>query len=224
MIPGTLCDARVFIPLASSLNFSAIMADPIIETTVSAAAEVVLSQAPTKFIAIGFSLGGFVALEMLRSAPERLHGIVMIASNPFSLAEDQAGARRSDLKFARAAGVEALIMRLWPRYVGPNALTDVGMRALIIDMAIGVGFERFSAQTEIGIARPDSQEAVRTSPVPMLWLNGAEDRMNARAFCQPGGDIRTRSVVLKGVGHFVPLEAPKHAADLINGWAKELAL
>lgn len=225
MIPGTLCDARVFEPLASRLNVDVIVADPMEEATAARAAEVVLAQAPTKFVAVGFSLGGFVALEMLRRAPERLHGIVMIASNPYPLAEDQADARRSDVAFARSAGIAALIERLWPRYVAPTALSDFRLRALIIDMASAVGIERFSAQTEIGITRPDSRDLVRTSRVPILWLYGEQDRMNARGHCQVvADDGRTRSAVLERVGHFIPLEAPKRAADSINAWAKDLAL
>ena len=72
MIPGTLCDARVFGALAAAVDLDSVLADPLIDATAADAARRILRDAPPSFVAHWVSLGGFVALEMLRLAPGRL--------------------------------------------------------------------------------------------------------------------------------------------------------
>ena len=224
LIGGTLCDARLFAQMAERLTLVPVVAAPISHTTVEDTAKAMLAEAPLRFVAIGFSLGGFVVLEMMRCAPERLLGAVLISSNPHPLQPGGTEARRADVRLASKAGIQAVIDRLWPRYVAPERIEDRKLEALVRNMAVCES-ARFADQTELAISRPDSMEVIRTSSLPLLALHGGADEMSpverAHGFAE---GPRARLTVLPKVGHFVPLEAPAEAAAAINQWAEEMAL
>jgi pimeloyl-ACP methyl ester carboxylesterase len=223
LVPGTLCDERVFGPVLERLDLDARSLPPVAQPTVEEAAEALLASAPPRFVAGGFSLGGFVVLELLRRAPERLAGAVLIASHALPLPRSQAGARRAEVSLLRTAGADALIDRLWPRYVAKRRRGDTALRQMVVDMARASGPDLFAAQTELGISRPDSRDAVRASAVPVLTLCGEEDGMCPPDRCHETSGEAVTSKMLAGVGHFITLEAPDACADAIAAWLKEHA-
>lgn len=220
LIPGTLCDARVFGPMIARLEREVICTPPIAHADVGAAAADVLAHAPERFVAGGFSLGGFVVLELLRRAPERLAGAVLIASNALPFAPERADERRREVATARAAGMDVLIAELWPRYVSLSRRDDLALRRLLVDMAEAVGSDRFGLQAELAITRPDSRDTVRDTAVSLLMLAGEEDAMSP-SDDTPGSTTITRQTV-PGVGHFASLEAPNATAAAIGAWVKGL--
>lgn len=218
-VPGTLCDQAVYEPMLAHLDLEPNHAPPIDWPDVASAANALLDCAPRRFLGIGFSLGGFVLLELLRRAPERLLGMVFIASNPLPLRPGKADGRRADATLARERGVSAVIARLWPNYVAPHRLDNVEIRSAIEAMAERVGVERFVKQTELGITRPDSRDTLRSATLPILALCGAVDRAGPPGSRQSFEEItRVRVVEFAKTGHFIPLEAPQHAAAAITSW------
>lgn len=218
-IPGTLCDEAVFEPMIDHLDVQPAHAPPIERPDVAGAALAALDFAPQRFVGIGFSLGGFVLLELMRRTPERLLGAVFIASNSLPLPATRADGRRADITLARERGVSAVIARLWPTYVAPRHRDNVEIRSTVEDMAERVGVARFAQQTELGISRPDSRDTLRASTLPTLALCGQLDRAGPpegrRSF---EGVSRVRVVELAESGHFIPLEAPRPAAAAITSW------
>ena len=82
LLPGTLCDSRVFAPLLDRLSDRVAVVKVLAgETDVRSMATRILADAPPRFALLGFSLGGIVALEMAALAPERVVGLALIASN-----------------------------------------------------------------------------------------------------------------------------------------------
>lgn len=221
-VPGTLCDEAVFGPMLQHLAVEPIHARPIDRPNVEQAAADVLALAPGRFIAVGFSLGGFVVLELLRRAPERLTGAVLIASNPFPLKEGSEAGRRADVRLARQGGLGAVIDRFWPSYVAARHGERQDIERTVRDMAERVGVDRFEAQNELAISRPDSRATVRDTQVPLLVLCGEEDRSGPPGGCEAlAGSPSARLVTLPDVGHFVPLEAPDAAAAAMSEWLQE---
>lgn len=223
LVPGTLCDERVFAAMATGLDAETVCAPPVAQADVESAAAALLAVAPRQFIVAGFSLGGFVVLELLRQASDRLAGAVLIASHALPLGEGQAEARRRDVAVARARGMAAVIDGLWPRYVSERNRNNEALRREVVAMAEAVGPDLFARQTELAITRPDSRDTVRDTAVPLLVLCGQEDGMCPPDRCgaAAGGSVRLR--MLPGVGHFIPLEAPTPAARAIAEWAGEVA-
>ena len=220
LVPGTLCDERVFGPMLPLLD-GAVAAPPVAHTDVGEAADALLADAPARFTAAGFSLGGFVVLELLRRAPERLAGAVLIAGNVLPLAPGQAEARRREVALARAEGMGAVVDAYWPRYVAQRRRGDQALRRLVGDMAEATGPDRFAAQAELAITRPDGRDTVRGTRVPLLAICGEEDGMCPPERCGAIGGA-AEVAMLPGVGHFIPLEAPDEAARAIREWAEAL--
>ena len=223
LVPGTLCDERLWDPMIARLGARARALPPIAQPTVEAAADAVLDDAPARFVAAGFSLGAFVVLELLRRAPDRLAGAVFLAGNAGALAEGQEAARHAEVALARAQGPDAVIERSWPAYVAPARLEDAALRRRIGDMAQAVGVDRFAAQTMIAITRPDRHEVVRRTAVPVLTVCGEEDRVCPPARCAAVEGPTVTRQYLPGVGHFVPLEAPEATATAVQRWMEGLA-
>jgi pimeloyl-ACP methyl ester carboxylesterase len=213
----------VFTPLLERLDVRACEIQAIAHDNVADAAEAVLATAPPRFVALGFSLGGFVVLELLRRAPDRLVSAVLIASNAHPLQPSGAQSRRDEVARARASGLRALIDELWPSYVAPGRLADKPLKQVVVSMAEDVGIDRFAAQAELAIGRPDSRATVRESAVPLLALCGDRDAMSSPERCAVFAKApQTRLVELSGVGHFIPLEAPDAAAHAVTKWMREL--
>ena len=224
-VPGTLCDGRMFAPLVEAISCDSIMAEPISRADVASAADDVLAIAPPRFVACGFSLGGFVVLEIMRRAPRRLAGAILIASNAQTFPPHAADLRREEVALARDEGTAAVIDRLWPQYVARWRQPDADLRALIEAMAESVGLDRFAAQAELVISRPDSAATLANTQVPVLLITGDVDGMTTRErYAATAYHPLVRWIELKGVGHFPPLEAPDACAQAMSIWMEELDL
>jgi pimeloyl-ACP methyl ester carboxylesterase len=226
LLPGTLCDARVFTPLAALLaGRETVVADMTGACSAADLASAILSAAPEHFVAVGFSLGGIVALEIAASAPERVLGLALIASSARPDKPGGAESRRADVAEAQRLGIGAFLLeKLWPRYVGNAARTNLPLQRLVLDMAETLGPEVFATQTEVAISRADSRPRLAALKMPVLALCGEEDALcppvlqREIAEAVPGAMLR----IIPGAGHFVLQESPQ-AAQQIVAWLDTLA-
>jgi pimeloyl-ACP methyl ester carboxylesterase len=226
MLPGTLCDERVFAPLVALLPGHDLRVLPITGAeSADVLARMVLAAAPPRFVLAGFSLGGIVALEIAATAPERLRGLILIATNPNADLAANAPTRRADVQAARARGLAAFVReRLWPRYVSAASRDDARLHGLILDMAEAVGIEAFARQTEVAITRAGSLPRLATLRVPVLALGGEEDVICPpdlpRSIARAAPDATLH--LIPGAGHFVPLEAPQALAAAMIAWLDQI--
>lgn len=223
-LPGTLCDKRVFGELPNTLGQPSHHIATSEFSRVGDAATAVLDTGPRNFVAIGFSLGGFVALEILRRAPERVAGLVLISGNAHPDAPENAAARREEIQFASENGMSALIERFWPRIVGSRSQQNANLRQLLVAMAESIGLDGFARQVKMNIARPDLRAIAIDSKVPLLVAAGAEDRLSPpERYEVAAAGAAARLEVLPGAGHFLPLEAPQALARVIKPFIRRLA-
>jgi pimeloyl-ACP methyl ester carboxylesterase len=226
LLPGTLCDARVFAPLAALLpGREKVVAQMTGACSAPELASAILAAAPAHFVAVGFSLGGIVALEIAAIAPERVVGLALIASSARPDKPGGAQARRADVAEARRHGIAPFLLeKLWPRYVGNAARTNLALQRLVLDMAESLGPAVFATQTEVAISRADSRPRLATLKMPLLALCGEEDALcppvlqHEIADAAPNATLR----IIPGAGHFVLQESPR-AAQQIAAWLNTLA-
>lgn len=222
-LPGTLCDARLFAPLIERLPLDASVVGSGDAATVGAWAAAVLATAPERFVAIGFSLGGFAVLELLRHAPHRLRGVVLIASHAHPDRPGNIAERRRQATLLATSGPAALIDDLWPRYVGTAAHQRASLRTTIAAMAEGFDTAAFARQAAIAATRSDSRDDGNPHRVPALVIAGADDMT-----CPPDRSSAAAAMLgaplveLSGIGHFAPLEAPDAVAGAVGGWLATL--
>jgi pimeloyl-ACP methyl ester carboxylesterase len=221
LLPGTLCDSRLFTRQARSLRPYA----RVISASYAGLRELdswltrLLRQLPARFSVAGFSLGGLIALELLRRAPERIERLALIASN--AQAGSVSGVRRS-----------AWLRRLWlergpsevARHIKPGYFHHEAKRRayqrLVMDMALATSQRAAFAQFDWAAKRPPGMAAVHTFSGPLLAVSGANDRLVPRAWQQAlcAAQPHTQWCELPHCGHFVPLEAPAQLSRALIQW------
>lgn len=224
LLPGTLCDARVFAPILPS-DRSAVAADLTGEEDLDVLADAVLAAAPDRFIALGFSLGGIVALEIAARAPDRVAGMVLIATNPRAVPAAQHAERRAQI-LSTADPVALIGEVLWPGYVHPDRIGDSHLHEIVCAMARDCPPGTFRRQTEIALSRVDSRARMRGYTMPVLVLTGAGDTVapSETQLELATGLPNVRIVSIPDAGHFVSLEQPHACALALKDWLAELSL
>ena len=222
LLPGMMCDARLFAPqIAAFSGKRAVLLAPIVaRDTIEGLAADVLAVAPPRFALAGLSMGGIVAMEMLRQAPERVERIALLDTNP--LAETGAAkARRGPQIAAVRAGRLAEIMR---DEMKPNYLAEGPQRGATLDlcmeMALDLGPEVFVRQSEALMTRRDQSGALGKARLPALALCGRADtlcpvaRHELIAGLIPGAQLE----IIEGAGHLPTLEQPEPTNAALTRW------
>lgn len=222
LLPGLMCDARLWAPQIAALGGRrAILCAPVTEhDTVGALAAAVLDAAPPRFALAGLSMGGIVAMEALRQAPERVERLALLDTNP--LAEAPAVAARRPAQIARAErGDIAGLMReeLKPNYLAGGAGDDA-ILDLCMAMALGLGATVFARQSRALAARPDQSATLAAFRGPALVLMGEADRLCPRDRHDLMHALmpQSRLVVVPGAGHLPTLERPEATTAALAAW------
>jgi pimeloyl-ACP methyl ester carboxylesterase len=217
-----MCDARLFAPqIAAFAADRTILVPPLTGcNTITAMAQSVLQSAPPQFALAGLSMGGIVAMEIMRRAPERVTHLALIATNP--KAEDPAvSANRERQKAQVRQGHLRAVLR---DEMKPNYLAYSAHKADILDlcmtMAMQLGPEAFLSQSEALASRPDQQDSLKLVTVPSLILCGKEDRLCpldrhlllAQLICG------ARLEIIDGAGHLPTLEKPEATNTALRIW------
>lgn len=221
LLPGNMCDARLWrdIRLPDSANI--IIVDLNDADTITGFAEHALEQASGRLILVGFSMGGIVAAEMCRIAPDRIAGLVLLDTNVGADAPERSPVRRAQQQAVRQGALAAVVAdELKPAYLAAANAADDQIRRLLSDMALALGADVFIRQSEALRTRRDNRETVARLDVPILLLCGAEDRLcppalhaELAASCQ-----RARFSAIPGAGHMLPIEQPGAMNAEITQW------
>jgi len=223
LLPGTLCDVRVFASIVPS-DRPAVAADLTGANDIATLADAVLANAPERFIALGFSLGGIVALELAARAPDRVAAMALIATTARDVPAALHAARRAQAEIATDP-VALIDESLWPGYVHPDRLDDRALHEMVRGMARDCAPGTFRRQTEIALSRIDSRPRLPGYTIPVLILSGADDvvappeTQAELAAGLPNAQIET----IPGAGHFVLLEQQDACARAIARWLADLS-
>jgi pimeloyl-ACP methyl ester carboxylesterase len=227
LLPGLLCDAAAWAPVLPRIGAVATcrVPDYADETRLGAMAERVLATAPATFALAGHSMGGRVALEIVRRAPERVERLALLdtgfRARPEGVAGEQERAgRMALLAIARTQGMRAMA-RAWVQpMVHPERRNDAALIDAILDM-----FERrtpaqYAGQIEALLARPDATDVLRGATCPTLVLGGREDdwsppvQQEEMAALLPG----SRLAIIERCGHMAAMEQPAAVGAALVDW------
>jgi pimeloyl-ACP methyl ester carboxylesterase len=221
-LPGLLEDADAFEHQVAGLGgpSACVTADLTRGDTIAGMAEDALEQAPTEVFALaGHSMGGYVALEMLRRAPQRIDRVAFLNTHarPDS---PESTANRQRLMALAERDFPAVMQQLLPRIVSPAHLKDAVISGKITEMALGTGKEAFLRQERAIIDRIDSRAQLAAIRCPALVVAAREDGIMPLEWLEElaGGIAGARLEVVEDCGHCSTLEQPERVTALLRGW------
>lgn len=183
-------------------------------------ASAVLAAAPPRFVLAGFSMGGYLAFELLRRAPQRIARLALLDTSARPDAPEQAERRHRFMAMADTDGIDPVMAAYMPIFVHPDRLADAALVGGLNDMARQLGLAAFMNQQKAMLGRPDSRPGLGAIAVPTLVLCGRQDALTPLAVHQemaegiPGASL----VVIEDSGHMTPLERPQAVTAVLRYW------
>lgn len=224
LVPGLLTDERLWSHQINDLSdlTTPLVANVPTSNSVSGMARDILEWAPENFALAGLSMGGYIALEIMRQAPERVNALALLDTSARADTQEQTEARLELLKFAASDRFEEVLQLLLPRLLHPGRLTDEGLVSTVLDMARSVGAEVFERQERAIIARPDSRKDLASFKCPTLVLCGREDELTPLRFHEEIAQSvpNARLHVIDDCGHLSPIERPADVNEALRDWFK----
>ena len=220
LIPGMMCDARMWGGIDADLGASVLHLIPTAADSMADLAAHFLNDAPARFALAGLSMGGILAMEILRQAPDRVIRLALLDTNPRAETPAAQARRAPQIDRALAGDLEGVVRTdMKPNYLapGPNkaAILDICM-----DMALGLGPQVFARQSRALRDRPDQQATLSAFKGPALVLMGAEDKLCPLDRHQLMHDLmpHSRLQIIPDAAHLPPLEQPEPTLRALRDW------
>jgi pimeloyl-ACP methyl ester carboxylesterase len=222
LLPGLLCDAAIWAPQVVALADIAEISvgDLTRADSIAAMAAEVLRTAPPVFALAGFSMGGYVAFEIMRRAPARVSRLALLDTSARPDPPERAQLRRDLIGLAERGDFKGVTPRLLPQWVHPDRMREPEFVATVSAMTLRVGREAFIRQQKAILGRPDSRPGLSRIHVPTLVLCGRQDLATpVEAAREIAADIDgARLVVVETCGHLAPLEQPAAVNAALLDW------
>lgn len=221
-LPGMMCDARLFGPQIAEFSADvAVMVAPVTQgERIEEIASGLLDQLPARFALAGLSMGGIVAMEILRRAPQRITRLALMDTNPLAETPQVAANREPQIVKARSGRLKEVMRdEMKPNYLAPGPHRGEVLD-LVMDMAESLGPDVFVRQSRALQRRPDQQNVLRKCTVPTLVLCGAHDQLCPVKRHQFMAELipDARLVVLEESGHLPTLEQPVETSAALREW------
>ena len=222
LLPGMMCDARLFFPqIAAISGRRPIMTAPTDSgNSIQDLARQVLAIAPPRFALAGLSMGGILAMELLRQAPDRVDRLALLDTNPRAELDAIKIRRGTQMEAVKAGGLGAVMRdEMKPRYLAAGPGRDA-ILGLCMEMAETLGPDVFVRQSRALRDRPDQCDTLRAVTVPTLALCGREDtlcpieRHETIRDLVPGATL----TIIDGAGHLPTLERPLQTNAALARW------
>ncbi len=220
LLPGLLTDARLWAHQRAALSrlTAVIVPDLTKAVSIEALARQVLEISPPRFALAGLSLGGYVAMEMVRQAPERVDRLALLNTTAHPDLPEQTQLRKEFIALAREGGLSQVVPALMPGLVCPEHLTEIAKLAW--EMANAVGLEGFIHQQTAAMNRPDARAGLSRITCPTLILCGRDDAMIPLEWSEEMASLikPSRLVIIDQCGHLASLEQPQAVTAMLTYW------
>jgi pimeloyl-ACP methyl ester carboxylesterase len=224
LVPGLVSSPRIYAPVMPALwgKGPLTVANHIRDDNMAAIARRILDEAPPRFALAGHSMGGYIAFEIMRQAPERVSRLALLNTQARPDAPEATSRRRSQIARAQAGELREVLDELFPIFVHPMRRDRADLLQLVHDMGNDVGVEAFIRQQRAIIARADSRPTLATITCPTLVLTGDEDLAipNSLSKEMADGIAGAKLVILPQCGHLSQVEQPEATAHALVEWLR----
>ncbi|WP_186050856.1 alpha/beta fold hydrolase [Burkholderia gladioli] len=222
LIPGLLCTAEVFAPQIPALwPYGPVTVASTLEgDSIAAMAAAILASAPPRFALAGFSMGGYLAHEILRRAPERVTRLALLSTSARADQPIQVEMRQALLEAATHGDYDTVLANATLNTAHVSLRRDPVFAATKRRMAADIGRAAFARQTAAVIGRPDSRRELPSIAVPSLVLVGDSDPVTPPEFAREMAEAipGAKFVIVPECGHTSPLERPEAVNAALRDW------
>lgn len=227
LLPGMGCSPRLWTGVVKELNEhegsdaggDPLRTEPLDRPSIDEQVDALLERLPPRFLIGGLSLGAIVAMAVQRSAPDRVAGLFLVATNSRGPTEQQRAHWRGELDRLRSgASARELQHDLVPLLLGVNPSSS--LRRLTLDMADEVGADAWATQLHLQLTRVDERPGLRAVAVPCVVVAGSDDRicpLDRHTEIQ-GLVAGSELVVVPDAPHLVTLSHPRRVAEAMVAW------
>lgn len=221
LLPGLLCDARlwrdVVLPLRDTV--APMVADLTLDDSVVTMASRTLAAAPPKFALAGLSMGGYVALEIMRQAPDRVTHLALLDTSARPDSDERREARRKGIENVKLGKFIGVSRSLLPSLLAKRNL-NTPLSEEVQAMAERLGQDAYIRQQQAILGRPDSRPDLAGIKVPTLIGVGTEDALTPPELAEEmAGAVPHADIVrFARSGHLPTMENPKAVADAFGNW------
>lgn len=224
-LPGMMCDERLFAPQVEALRAQyEIIIPKLGAPSIKEMADNVLDAVPSeKFNLIGLSMGGIVAMEIMRQASHRVLRLALLNTNHLADAPQNYATRNRQIEDVQNGKLhDVIVAEMKPHYLAKKNMDNEALLNILIEMAMDVGGERFIAQSIALRDRSDQSETLKTVRQPTLILCGEEDALCPPERHQQMAEIipNGRMISIKNTGHISTLESPSEINECLLDWLK----
>ena len=222
LIPGLACTAEMFAPQVAALSplRPVTVASTLEGDSMARMAAAILRDAPPRFALGGVSMGGYIALEIMRQAPERVERLALLDTTARPDAPEQTAQRQALIARAEAGQLEAIMREIAPRLLHPLHKADQSLIDIQVRMGLDVGPAGFVRQQRAIIGRDDSRPDLPGIRVPTLVLVGDRDPLTPPIRSREMADALPDAclVVVADCGHASTLEQPAAVNKALAEW------
>jgi pimeloyl-ACP methyl ester carboxylesterase len=226
LLSGLLCDETIWAEITDRLADAAdmrIVSFPGF-SSIGMMAEHALSYAPARFALAGHSMGGRVALEVIRRAPHRVLGIALLNTGFHARREYEDQSRGRLVRLAYARGMSALAEDWLPPMLAAGSARTAELLPRLKQMIARSTPDGYAAQVEALLNRPDARPILATIKVPTLLLSGAADIWSPLSQHERMRRVIPHAMLaeIEGAGHMAPIERPDAVARALRGWLETI--
>jgi len=223
-LPGLICDARMYAPQTAAFDGSHAVNAYGLANSLQEMARIALADADRlgadRFDLFGHSMGGRVALEVFRLAPERVRRLALVSTGIHPLGATEPESRETLKAIGHEQGFEALVDHWLPPMVAAHNRSNAQIYAPMRDMCLSMGQAVFDAQIHALLNRPDVEALLPQIACPTLVMTGAQDGWAPPEQHETIASriANSQFVVVPGAGHMIQLEAPAAVNEAITRW------
>jgi pimeloyl-ACP methyl ester carboxylesterase len=185
--------------------------------------QIINSKITNPAILVGFSLGGFSALNFASKYPEKIKKLIVIAANAKGLSEDELRLRKSTIQFLETHQYKGISNTRIKQFLHPDNHQNEVLTSIIKKMDIDLGKEVLIRQLKTTSKRVDITDELNRINTPTLFISAKEDTLVSYldVVALKSKLTNSLSIVIKNCGHMIPLEKPRELAEIISNYLNE---
>jgi len=222
LIPGLGNTARLFEHQIATFSplMNVLVADHTQDDTMESMARRILAGAPASFALAGLSMGGYVAMEIMRQAPERVERLALLDTSAQPDSPEAKANRHRLIELAEAARWDEILDDVWPKLVATQRQRDEPLKQSVARMLQETGAAGYIRQQRAIMGRKDSRDLLPGFEIPTLIAVGDGDLITPPEMAREMAEMIEWAslIVIRGAGHLSAMEEPDQVTTAMRLW------